>query len=106
MLCDKCKNKHICKHYEYIKSITININMQVTECELFSSDNQQPVFHNPDKRPITPLYREPLPSTYQEEEEEEIDDENEERVYINIDNYDNNPKTVSIVDMIMKGDRK
>lgn len=79
--------------------------IQITDCELFSSNNEQPIFHNPDKRSVTPLYREPLPSTYQENEEEEIDDEDEEKVYINIDNYDNNPKTVSIVDMIMKGDK-
>ena len=104
MLCKTCKNKHICKHYEYIKNIDINMIIQITDCELFSSNNEQLIFHNPDKRPVTPLYREPLPSTYQEEEEE-IDDEDEEKVYINIDNYDNNPKTVSIVDMIMKGDK-
>ena len=105
MLCKTCKNKHICKHYEYIKNIDINMIIQITDCELFSSNNEQPIFHNPDKRSVTPLYREPLPSTYQENEEEEIDDEDEEKVYINIDNYDNNPKTVSIVDMIMKGDK-
>ena len=105
MLCDTCKNKHICKHYEYIKNITVNMTIQITDCELFSSNNQQTVFHTPEQRSVTPLYREPLPSTYQDDEEE-IDDENEEKVYINIDSYDNSPKTASIVDMIMKGDQK
>ena len=101
MLCDNCKNKHICKHHEYIKGITVFMTIQITDCEFFSN-NQQPVTINPDKRPMKPLYRQPLPSTPNEEEEEIVEDE--EKVYINSDSYDNSPKVTSIVDMFMKGD--
>ena len=104
MLCNSCKNKCICKHYEYFNNILINITVQVNECELYTNNNivqnVQPMVHNPDKRPA---YRQPLPSTYVDEEEI---DENEERVYINMDNYDNEPKSATIVDLFMKGDNE
>ena len=40
MLCDTCKNKHICKHFEYFKNITINLAIQIEYCELFSNNQQ------------------------------------------------------------------
>ena len=103
MLCKSCKNKYICRHFEYIKSIAANINIQVTECEYYSNNNQQ-IIHNPDKRPVDHcLYRQPLPSSI--EEVEEID-ENEEKVFINLDECDNAPKVTTIADMFLKGDTK
>ena len=99
MLCDTCKNKHICKYYECFNTATIKLVVQVNECELFSN-NSAPIIHNPDKRP---MYRQPLPSTYVDEESE-TDVEDEERVYINIDNCDIAPKNNSIVDILLKGD--
>ena len=101
MLCDTCKNKFICKHYEYFNNIMINMAIQVNTCELYSnnSNSQQVPYRNQEK----PAFRQPLPSTYVDEEEEIID-ENEEKVFVNIDDY-NEPQNISIVDMFMKGDK-
>ena len=100
MLCNSCKNKSICKHYEYFNGILLNITVQVTSCEMYSNNNQasQPIY-NPDKRP---LYREALPSLDVKEEVE--DDEDVERVFINIDDY-REPQNISIADMLLKGDK-
>ena len=102
MLCDTCKNKHICKHFEYFKNISIDLTIQIEHCELFSN-NQQTIIHNPDKRPMTTLYRQPLPSSI-EDEEDELENDDEERVFIDIDNYDNKPQSATIVDLFMKGE--
>lgn len=101
MLCNTCKNKQICKHYEYFKNISINLTVQIEHCELFSN-NQQPIIHNPDKRPMS-LYRQPLPSSVEDETVEEIEDD-EERVFIDIDNYNNEPQSATIVDLFLKGE--
>jgi hypothetical protein len=99
MLCDTCKNKHICKHFEYFKNITINLAIQIEHCELFSNNQQaKPPVNNPSK----PLYRQPLPSSVIEESEEELEDE--ERVFIDITNCDKEPHSATIVDLFMKGD--
>ena len=104
MLCDTCKNKHICKFYDCFNSATIKLVVQVNECELYSNNNSAPVLiHNPSYKNPEPLYRQPLPSTYVDKEEEEDDIEDEERVYINIDNY-SEPKNETIVDILLKGD--
>ena len=97
MLCDSCKNKCICKHYEYFNNILLNITVQVTNCELYTNKIEQPVY-NPDKKP---LYRQPLPNL---EPEEEIIEEEEEKIVINIEDYNNEPQTASIIDLFMKGD--
>ena len=98
MLCDTCKNKYICKHYEYIKDIEINIDIQINKCELYSNNSahtEQPLY-NPDKRPV---FRQPLPSrpVNEEVENEEIE-EDEEKVFVNIDDC-SEPQNISIVDM-------
>ena len=99
MLCDSCKNKCICKHYEYFNNILLNITVQVANCELYTNKIEQPVpVYNPDKRP---LYRQPLPNL---EPEEEIVEEEEEKIVINIEDYKNEPQTASIIDLLMKGD--
>lgn len=100
MLCDTCKNKYICKHYDYIKNIEIDISVQIGRCELYSNNNSQPIVHNPDKRS---LYKQPLPSRPIEEDDVEEDDEVGERIFVDIDTY-NEPQNTSIVDLIMKGD--
>lgn len=103
MLCDTCKNKFICKHYEYFNNIMIDINIQINTCELYSNNNnsspQQTLYQN-QKRPT---FRQPLPSTYVDKEDEVID-ENEEKIFVNIDNCDIAPKNTSIVDILLKGD--
>ena len=102
MLCDSCKNKSICKHYEYFNNILLNITVQVTSCEMHSNNNQssKPVYNPSYKQP---LYREPLPSLDVQEEIEE-DDDDAERVFINIDDY-RDPQNISIAEMILKGDK-
>ena len=102
MLCDTCKNKHICKYYETFNTASIKLVVQVNECELFSG-NSQPILHNPDLRP---MFREPLPirpvdNTF----EEEFEEQDEEKVYINIEDIDNVNKSESIIDIVMKGDK-
>jgi CRISPR/Cas system CSM-associated protein Csm3 (group 7 of RAMP superfamily) len=105
MLCNTCKNKYICKHCEYFKSIEINIRIRVDECELYSSANSnnaiQTPFHNPDKRPA---FRQPLPSRGIDDDKEEEILEDEEKVFVNIDDC-TEPQNISIVDMFMKGDK-
>lgn len=103
MLCNSCKNKHICKYYEYFNNATIHLVVQVNECELFSG-NQQPIVNPAYKAPAA-SFRQPLPSRpVDEEEEEEIDIAELEKVYININNMDKEPQSASIVDLLMKGD--
>ena len=104
MLCDTCKNKRICKHYDYFNNITINVDIQINNCELYSNNSNgvQMSFHNEER----PTYRQPLPSTYVDPEEESSIDEEEERVYINMDSYNNEPQKASIIDLFMKGDNE
>lgn len=100
MLCNTCKNKQICKHYEYFKNISINLTIQLERCELYSNNQQAaPPTSIQDKKPI---YRQPLPSTIQEEVD--ILEEDEERVVIDLSNYKDEPDSLSIVDLVMKGD--
>ena len=105
MLCDTCKNKRICKHYEYFNNITVNIDIQINNCELYSNNNISSI--HIEERPI---YRQPLPSTYVDPEENiallSTEDEEEERVYIDMNNLNNEPRTDSIVDLFMKGEDK
>ena len=102
MICKSCKNKSICKHYQYLKDIDINITIQITACELYSNSNSN---NNvaPSLRP-DPLFRQPLPSTYVEEEED-IEEEEGEKVFINLDDY-REPQNISIAEMLLKGDLK
>lgn len=99
MLCDSCKNKCICKHYEYFNNILLNITVQVTNCELYSNKQERPIV-NPDKRP---LYRQPLPNL-EPIKEEPVEDE-EEKIVVNIEDYNNEPQSASIIDLVMKGDK-
>ena len=99
MLCDSCKNKCICKHYEYFNNILLDITIQVTNCELYSNKQERPIV-NPDKRP---LYRQPLPNL-EPVKEEPVEDE-EEKIVVNIEDYNNEPQSASIIDLVMKGDR-
>ena len=99
MLCDSCKNKCICKHYEYFNNILLNITVQVTNCELYSNKQERPIV-NPDKRP---LYRQPLPNL-EPIKEEPVEDE-EEKIVVNIEDYNNEPHSASIIDLVMKGDK-
>lgn len=100
MLCDSCKNKCICKHYEYFNNILLNIIVQVTDCELYSNKQGQRPIVNPDKRP---LYRQPLPNL-EPVKEEPVEDE-EEKIVVNIEDYNNEPQSASIIDLVMKGDK-
>ncbi len=99
MICDTCKNKSICKHYEYFKSILINMTIKVDSCELYS--NNKAAIQAPQR---SQTFRQPLPSREVDDiiEESPIDEE-EERVIVNIDDY-SKPQNVSIVDMFLKGD--
>lgn len=103
MLCDTCKNKRICKHYEYFNNITVNIDIQINNCELYSNNNASSI-HTEER----PIYRQPLPSTYVDPEENmtllSTEDEEEERVYIDMDNLNNEPQSASIVDLFMRGE--
>ena len=101
MLCDSCKNKCICKHYEYFNNILLNITVQVTNCELYSNKQEQRPIVNPDKRP---LYRQPLPNL-EPVKDEPVEDE-EEKIVVNIEDYNNEPQSASIIDLVMKGDKK
>lgn len=101
MICSTCKNKFICKHYEYIKNIDIDIDIQINKCELYSNNYSQAPFHNPDKRPA---FRQPLPSRGIDDDKEEEILEDEEKVFVNIDDC-SEPQNISIVDMFMKGDK-
>jgi hypothetical protein len=98
MLCDTCKNKRICKHCEYFNNITVNIDIQINNCELYSNNNVSSI-HTEER----PIYRQPLPSTYVDPEEDIAEDE-EERVYIDMNNINKEPKADSIVDLFMKGE--
>lgn len=100
MLCDSCKNKCICKHYEYFNNILLNITIQVTNCELYSNKQESRPIVNPDKRP---LYRQPLPNL-EPAKEDPVEDE-EEKIVVNIEDYNNEPQSASIIDLVMKGDR-
>jgi hypothetical protein len=102
MLCDTCKNKHICKYYDFINSATIKLVVQINECELYSG-NSQPIC-NPSYK-ATPMFREPLPSR-PIDNEPEYDIEDEEKVYINIDNIDNTPQSATIIDLVLKGEKE
>ena len=102
MICNSCKNKNICKHYEYINNILIDITVQITACELYTNNNSAPIIHNPDKRP---MFRQPLPSTYVDEEDID-DDDDEEKVYIDMSTVDKIPQSATIADLIMKGDQE
>lgn len=103
MLCDTCKNKRICKHYEYFNNITVNIDIQINNCELYSNNNISPI-HTEER----PIYRQPLPSTYIDPEENitllSTEDEEEERVYIDMNSLNNEPQSASIVDLFMRGE--
>ena len=102
MLCDTCKNKRICKHYEYFNNITVNIDIQINNCELYSNNNISPI-HTEER----PIYRQPLPSTYTDPDDNISplsDEEDEERVYIDMNNINKEPKNDSIVDLFMKGE--
>jgi hypothetical protein len=99
MLCDTCKNKRICKHYEYFNNITVNIDIQINNCELYSNNNKSSI-HTEER----PIYRQPLPSTYVDPEETSTEEEEEERVYIDMNNLNKEPKNDSIVDLFMKGE--
>jgi hypothetical protein len=103
MLCDTCKNKRICKHYEYFNNITVNIDIQINNCELYSNKNTSSI-HTEER----PIYRQPLPSTYVDPEENTAlsDEEDEERVYIDMNSLDNEPRTDSIIDLVMRGENK
>ena len=102
MLCDTCKNKRICKHYEYFNNITVNIDIQINNCELYSNNNISPI-HTEER----PIYRQPLPSTYTDPDDNispSSDEEDEERVYIDMNNINKEPQNASIVDLFMKGE--
>ena len=102
MLCDSCKNKSICKHYEYFKNILLDISIQINSCEMYSNKIQPSTpTYNPDKRPV---YRQPLPSTVVEEVED--NEEEEEKIIINLDECNNEPHSATIVDLFMKGDNE
>jgi hypothetical protein len=102
MLCDSCKNKNICKHYEYFNNILLDISIQVNSCEMYSNKIQSSTpIYNPDKRPI---YRQPLPSTIEEEVEDNM--EEEEKIIIDLNTCDNEPHSATIVDLFMKGDHE
>lgn len=103
MLCDSCKNKNICKHYEYFKNILFDISIQINSCEMYSNKIQTSTpMYNPDKRPV---YRQPLPSTVVEEVEDN-EEEEEEKIIINLDECNNEPHSATIVDLFMKGDNE
>lgn len=100
MLCDTCKNKRICKHHEYFNNITVNMDIQINNCELYSNNNVSSI-HTEER----PIYRQPLPSTYVDPEEDLSTEEDEERVYIDMNNLNNKkPNNASIVDLFMKGE--
>ena len=104
MLCDTCKNKRICKHYEYFNNITVNMDIQINNCELYSN-NKISSIHTEER----PIYRQPLPSTYVDPEENITllsteDEEEEERVYIDMNSLNNEPQSASIVDLFMRGE--
>ena len=101
MLCDTCKNKYICKYYEYLHNASIKLVVQVNECELFSG-NQPPVVYNPCYKD-TSTFRQPLPSR-PVDEEKDILEEDEEKVFVDISSIDNTPSSTSIVDLLMKGE--
>jgi hypothetical protein len=101
MICNSCKNKNICKHYEYINNILIDITVQITACELYTNNN---LVQNKPTIPERPQFRQPLPSTYVDEEDD-IDDD-EEKVYIDMSTVDKIPQSATIVDLIMKGDQE
>ena len=100
MICKSCKNKNICKHYEYFKNIDIDIAIQITKCESYIGSNNQAIHRIEEPRP----FRQPLPSrAVNDDDEEEIID-NEEKIYVNMDEC-NEPQNVTIVDLFMKGDK-
>ena len=72
------------------------------KCELYSG-NSQPVV-NPSYK-AAPMFREPLPSR-PIDNEPEYDIEDEEKVYINIDNIDNTPQSATIIDLVLKGEKE
>lgn len=105
MLCNTCKNKHICKHYEYFNNIIIDINIKVEKCELYSNNANVHSTHIEER----PAYRQPLPSTYIDPDDNIAllsDEEDEERVYVDVTTLNNEPKTASIVDLFMKGENE
>ncbi len=105
MLCNTCKNKYICKHYEYFNNITIDMNILIDKCELYSNNtNVQPI-HIEER----PAYRQPLPSTYVDPDDNIAllsDDEEEERVYVDVTSLNNEPQKASIIDLFMKGEEE
>ncbi len=103
MLCDTCKNKHICKHFEYFKNISINLIIKIDHCELFSNNQQVAAPSPPTINVSQPTYRQPLPSTI-EDEVDILEEEDEERVIIDLNNYEDKPQTSSIVDLFLKGE--
>ena len=99
MICKSCKNKSICKHYEYFKNM--NIEIHIDKCELFSNNSNatgQTLFKNQ-----VPTFRQPLPSRPIDDDDDEDIVEDEEKVFVNIDDY-NEPQSTSIIDLVMKGD--
>jgi hypothetical protein len=73
---------------------------------LYSSNNSNTT-HTLYRNEERPSFRQPLPSTYVDPDDNATlsDEEDEERVYVNIDNLDNEPHSASIIDLFMKGDK-
>lgn len=106
MLCNTCKNKHICKHYEYFNNIIIDVDIQVQKCELYSNNMNQPSHVHIEERPA---YRQPLPSTYIDPDDNIAllsNEEEEERVYVDVTSLNNEPQNASIIDLFMKGENE
>ena len=99
MICNSCKNRNICKHYEYINNILIDITVQITACELYTNNN---ITQSKPTVIERPQFRQPLPSTYVDEDDD-IDDD-EEKVYVDMSTIDRTPQSATIVDLFMKGD--
>lgn len=87
MICSKCKNKRICKYYDYIITIPIDITIDISSCENFegvgiSQNNVQPLFQNQQVETPMPRIRKPLDIPV---EKEEIP-EDAERIIVDINN--------------------
>ena len=107
LICDNCKNKYICKHYEYFKAIPLNITLSVSACELYEQNKK--TIEMPEAPKVQ--YKQPIDyglidEVYKDPNVIPLDKKDEEVVIVNLEDYNNAPKSTSIIDIVMKGDDK
>ena len=107
MICEKCKNRTICKYYAFLLDAPMIVNIE--SCERFQTkqSNDFDLKITQFDRPVDVLqYKEPIDyNKFNIKQEEEIIEEDKEKIFVDLseETHDN---ILSITDILMGGNNE